>query len=200
MPESCNCGAQLAEGALFCHKCGRPLRDIPDPESTGAIPVMKIEPVYPPVNFHNPIAVRVGLLMAVAATAVFFLPLLNWMGAGFFSSLLYRRRTGYLLNLESGLRLGWITGVLMFVIVLVMMTVSFAMINTLGVYAMADALPPPIRDSMGSYLRESMRFFENPARVAQMVVMDFISVTLFSMAGAALGARVSRRDPEGPMA
>jgi hypothetical protein len=45
-----------------------------------------------------------------------------------------------------------------------------------------------------------MRFFENPARVAQMVVMDFISVTLFSMAGAALGARVSRRDPEGPMA
>jgi hypothetical protein len=74
------------------------------------------------------------------------------------------------------------------------------MINTLGVDAMADALPPPIRDSMGSYLRESMRFFENPARVAQMVVMDFISVTLFSMAGAALGARVSRRDPEGPMA
>jgi hypothetical protein len=195
MPETCNCGAQLADEALFCHKCGRPLRDIPEPESTGAVPLMKIEPVYPAVNFRNRVAVRVALLMAVAATVLFFIPLLNWMGAGFFTALLYRRRTGYLLNLESGLRLGWITGVLMFVIILVMVTVTFAAINASGG---VDALPPDFRNALGPRVQESMKVFRSAPAVLQLLMMYFVSISLFSMAGAALGARISRRDTDGP--
>jgi hypothetical protein len=195
MPDTCNCGAQLAQEALFCHKCGKPTRDIPEPESTGSIPVIKIEPVYPPVNFHNPVAVKVALLMAVGATVVFFLPLLNWMAAGFFASLLYRRRTGYLLNLESGLRLGWITGVLMFVIILIMVTISFAVINASGGLA---ALPPDVKSALGPRFQESLKVFQSVPDVAQMLMMYFVSISLFSMAGAALGARISRRDPDEP--
>jgi hypothetical protein len=195
MPETCNCGAQLVEGALFCHKCGRPLREIPEPESTGAVPVMKIEPVYPAVNFRNPVAVRVALLMAVAATVVFFLPMLNWMAAGFFASVLYRRRTGYLVNLESGLRLGWITGVLMFVIILVMLTASFALINAAGGI---NALPQDVKNALGPQFQESMKVLQSVPSILQFLMMYFVSISLFSMAGAALGARMTRRDSDDP--
>jgi hypothetical protein len=156
---------------------------------------MKIEPVYPPVNFRNPVAVRVALLMAVAATVMFFLPLLNWMAAGFFASLLYRRRTGYLLNLESGLRLGWITAVLMFVIILVMVTVTFATISASGG---VDALPPEVKNALGPRFQETIKVFRSAPAVLQLLTMYFVSISLFSMAGAALGARLTRRDSDGP--
>ena len=32
MPEFCSCGAQLPPDALFCHKCGKPQRDIVEPD------------------------------------------------------------------------------------------------------------------------------------------------------------------------
>jgi hypothetical protein len=200
MPDTCTCGAQLVDDALFCHKCGRPLRDIPEAESTGSIPVVKIEPVYPPLNFRNGIAVRIGLLMAAGATVIFFLPLLNWMAAGFFTSLLYRRRTGYLLTFQSGLRLGWITGVLMFAITLVMITVSFAMTNAIGVDAMIASLPSAMKDAFSTQIRESVKLFQSTPDVIQLLITDFIAITLFSMAGAAVGAKVTQRDHEGPAA
>jgi hypothetical protein len=200
MPERCNCGTQLVEGSLFCHKCGRPLRDIPEPESSGAVPVMKIEPVYPAVNFRNPVAFKIALLMAVGATVVFFLPLLNWMAAGFFTALLYRRRTGYLITLQSGLRLGWITGVLMFAIALVMITISFAMTRTIGMDALVASLPPAMKGTFGTQIRESVKFFQSAPDVIQLLITDFIAITLFSMVGAALGAKITRRDHHDPAA
>jgi hypothetical protein len=190
MPDTCSCGAQLVSDALFCHKCGKPLRDIPEPESTGAVPVMKIDPVYPPVNFHNGTAVRVALIMAVLATLLFFLPFVNWLAAGFFAVLLYARRTGYLMNLESGLRMGWITGVLIFVIVMVLITISFVLISAAGGLA---ALPPEAREAFGPRFQEAMKVFESAPRVAEMLVMYFMLITLLSMAGGALGAKLSTR-------
>ena len=32
MPDSCTCGAQLPPDALFCHKCGKPQRDLVTPD------------------------------------------------------------------------------------------------------------------------------------------------------------------------
>ena len=32
MPETCTCGAQLPPDSLFCHKCGKPQREIAEPE------------------------------------------------------------------------------------------------------------------------------------------------------------------------
>jgi zinc ribbon protein len=192
MADTCNCGAQLADNALFCHKCGRPQRDLPEVDSTGSMPVMKIEPVYPAVNFSNGLAMRIALLMAVGGTAVFFLPMLNWMAAGFFAALLYRKRTGYLLSTEAGVRLGWITGVLMFAIVLLMLTIWYVTVQQSGGF---DALPPDVKAALGTRFQQSMKAFENVWTVVRMLMLSFVSITLFSMAGGVLGARLSRREP-----
>src|ERR1044072_6162534 len=100
MPEFCSCGTQLAPDALFCHKCGKPQRDIVEPETAAPVAVETVPPVInrpaqaPPLNFRNPVAVRIALLVAVTATVLnLFLPLLAWMGAGFFAVFFYRRKT-----------------------------------------------------------------------------------------------------------
>jgi hypothetical protein len=79
MPEFCTCGAQLPLDALFCHKCGKPQRDLIAPEieantfPTAASQVVAEGPPPPkpqplPLNFRNPIAVRIALVAAVGAT------------------------------------------------------------------------------------------------------------------------------------
>src|SRR6266496_4082891 len=102
MPGTCTCGAPLPPDALFCHKCGKPQREIVVPELDVAEPAAP--PPMParqmaPVNFHNPAAMRIALLVAVSATALgFVLPFLNWLAAGFFAVFFYCRKTGYELN------------------------------------------------------------------------------------------------------
>jgi uncharacterized membrane protein (DUF485 family) len=134
-------------------------------------------------------------LMAIMATLLFFLPYLNWLAAGFFSVLLYRRRTGYLLNLESGVRLGWITGVLMFVIVMVLLTVSLALVNAAGGFA---ALPPEVKNALDPKFQEAMKALQSGPAIAELLVMLFTFITLLSMAGGALGAKLTGRG-EGPI-
>ena len=147
----------------------------------------------PPVNFHNRIAVRVAALMAIMATLLFFLPYLNWLAAGFFSALLYRRRTGYLLSLESGVRLGWITGVLMFVIVTVLLTGSVALITAAGGLG---ALPPEVKNALDPRFQEAVKTLQSGPAIAQLLVMLFMFITLLSMAGGAIGAKLTgRRGP-----
>src|ERR1051325_2638741 len=107
MPDVCTCGAQLPPDSLFCHRCGKPQRDIVEPEIVTAPPVVA-PPVAPaphtaPVNFRNTAAVRVALLVAMSATALgFVLPFLNWLAAGFFAVFFYCRKTGYELNVGGG--------------------------------------------------------------------------------------------------
>src|SRR5262249_53849940 len=137
----CTCGTELLDDALFCHKCGKPQREIqeyqPEPQPPAvetpppaSTPATQVEP--PPVNFHNRLAIQIGLLMAILATLASFLIYLNWLAAGFFAVLIYRRRTGYPLTLQNGVRLGWITGILIFVIMTVILTASVAFINAGG--------------------------------------------------------------------
>jgi len=199
MPSICSCGAVLVPDALFCHKCGKALREIVQVEPDVPPPAPAVAasiPAAPPVNFHNRAAMRVAGLMAVMATLLFFLPYLNWLAAGFFAALLYRRRTGYLLSLESGVRLGWITGVLMFVIVMVLLTVSLALVNAAGGFA---ALPPEVKNALDPKFQEAMKALQSGPAVAELLVMLFTFITLLSMAGGALGAKLSGRR-EGPAA
>ena len=71
MPERCTCGAQLPEDALFCHKCGKPQREIvsvDEPEVVPApppIPVAAVQPLV--ISFHNGPAVRIALGMGFLA-------------------------------------------------------------------------------------------------------------------------------------
>jgi len=197
MLEFCSCGAQLPPDSLFCNKCGKPQRDVvapePEPESDPALlppPPAPVAVAPPPLNFHNLVAIKIAFMMAVLATLMSFLPYVNWLAAGFFAALMYRRRTGYLLNLESGLRLGWMTGMLMFVIIMVIFTASMALISAAGGLS---ALPAEVKAAVDPRVQEMLKTLQSAPAVAQFLVMLFVFITLFSMAGGALGAKLSSR-------
>ncbi len=77
------------------------------------------------ISFHNWLAVRIGFIAAACAVIVCMIPIpLVWLrlpiafvAAGFLAVYLYSRRTGQVLSLRSGARMGWITGVFSFAIV-----------------------------------------------------------------------------------
>ena len=141
MPDFCTCGAELPPDARFCHRCGKPQREEMIPETVAAqadvaapiAPVLPAEASLPRVNFHNPMAVRIGLLMASAASLSSPLPVwlaglaglvVWWLFAGFLSVYIYRRQTGQFLTVDSGLRMGWITGLLGSTMTAVLFTIS----------------------------------------------------------------------------
>src|SRR5206468_12578372 len=131
MPDFCTCGAELPEKARFCHRCGKPQQDLPPVEPTEAptaenLVVAPAEPITP--SFHHPVAVRIGLFVgSIAALLCLAVPLgfVVWLSAAGFSSVyLFRRRTGQSLTVRGGMRMGWIAGMLSFVIITVLFTIS----------------------------------------------------------------------------
>ncbi len=196
MPEYCTCGAHLPPDALFCHKCGKPQREIVEPEPIAPVQAPIEPPLAPqvevrPLNFHNPIALRTALIAAVAATLLIFLPYVNWLAAGFIAVALYRRRTGLLLNVESGIRMGWITGVLTFAIAAVILALALILLRFSGGVA---AIQAELKNSMmDPRMIEAVKQLQNPRVVALGMVQGFVFMTLFSMAGGALGAKMLRR-------
>jgi hypothetical protein len=198
MPEFCSCGTQLAPDALFCHKCGKPQRDLVIPEP----PVQAERPQFLPprdvlrelpLNFRNSAAVRIGLLVAAASTLIFFfLPFLNWVFGGFFAVFLYRRRTGSLLNLGAGMRMGWITGVLAFALYIVPFALQLPRMSSVieeRLRAMRPQDPAIVEQMMG--------LFQSGAGMALVVAFTlaamFLIITFLSIAGGALGAKVVGR-------
>ena len=203
MPDFCTCGAQLPLDALFCHKCGKPQRDLVAPEieantfPTAASQVVaegpppsKPQPL--PLNFRNPIAVRIAVVAAVGATLLLVLLPLNWMGAGFLAVYLYCRKTGFRLDVASGVKIGWITGLIAYCFYAIVFT--------------ARLLPDAVSGSLGKALLEQMKnSLQDPAKIQEaakivadnpgaviflLLVMLFVLVTCLSMAGGALGAKL----------
>jgi hypothetical protein len=191
------------EDALFCHKCGRPLRDIDidEPESTATIPAATLPPTQPaappPVNFHNRVAVRIAFWVALFAMLLSklnpILTLLVWVAAGFIAVFLYRRSTGVLLNVRSGMTLGWITGVIMFALMTVSLTVEMLAQSRDG--SIAAIFREQIQKSPDPNVKEVLRLLDTPSGLAVILMvtllMLFLFITLFSVVGGALGAKLS---------
>jgi hypothetical protein len=203
MAEFCTCGAQLPPDALFCHKCGKPQRDLVTPEiEANTYPAAPVNAALPPpipkpqplpLNFHNPIAVRIALVAAVSATILsLFSPFLSWLAAGFFAVYLYCRKTGFRMDVLAGVKIGWITGLILYGFSAVVFT--------------AQQLPDALSGHLGKSLVEQMKTtssFQDPAMMQQfarliqsepgvvivlLLAILFVLVTCLSMAGGALGA------------
>lgn len=200
MPDFCTCGAQLPPDALFCHKCGKPQREIVVPETFAPPPPPYAPPATAasltppalaplPLNFHNRAAVKIALLVAGLATLLSFLLYLNWFLAGFLAVFLYRRRTGQPLNLESGVRMGWITGLMIFAMMVVVLACFAVSVHAIGG---VSALQNQFKGVVDPKVIESFKMLQNPADLAMVLVQFFVFTTLLSMAGGALGVKLVR--------
>jgi hypothetical protein len=202
MPEICSCGAQLPPDSLFCHKCGKPQREIVEPEPVAPVNVpvafvphaaaVPVQRVVAPVSFRNPVALRIALLVGVIATVLMgYLPLVNWLAAGFFTVLWYRRKTHNLLNVGAGLHLGWITGLVMF-------TMWGVFFMALGLTGKLTAILQDSLKSMPSNsdpnLQQMAQFMGSGPGLMVVLAGGFVFITCLSMAGGALGAKIMGRD------
>jgi hypothetical protein len=195
MPEFCTCGAQLPPDAVFCHKCGKPQREGIEPEIATPAPAPVAPVAAPPapfaaVNFHNPVAVRIALLVGVAAMFCSWLPLVNWLAGGFFAVFFYRRRTRDLLNVGAGAKMGWITGVIMFT----MWSILFMFLGLSG--KLAEQLQEQLKSLPYNdpSFAQAAHYLASPAGLLVLLAMGFVFITCLSIAGGAIGAKIVGRD------
>ncbi len=207
MPERCTCGAQLPEDALFCHKCGKPQREIvavDEPEVLPAPPPIAV-PVVPPlvISFHNGPAVRIALsmgflafmcLLVVGQLALPQALILVWLAAaGFLAVFLYRRSTGQRLSVMNGARLGWISGIFGFVIVTLILTIFVialsqpSVVTALHEQAKTRGLPEASLDQM-------IEALHSPSGITSVLGMFFLLFTVLPAFGGAVGAKLLDRD------
>ncbi|MDP9170610.1 MAG: hypothetical protein M3N54_08340 [Acidobacteriota bacterium] len=196
MPEYCSCGTRLVENARFCHACGRPTREEIEIIETPP-PVVEVPPTVQakitqmPVSFGNPIALRVAFLMSLAIMMVEVVPFLNrlfflwWLCAGWFAVPLYRRLTGFTLSVRSGARLGSITGVLTFVSMAVVLSLTFFFTGK------------QMLDQMVQQDPRMSEVINNPPMLAGVFLVVLVAVFALVVGvcavGGALGARFSTR-------
>jgi hypothetical protein len=206
----CTCGAELPPDARFCHKCGKPQRDEPafagdDSSPSFQLPLPPIEPGpdFSKPDFHNPVAIRVAWIAASLSTLLnlaLFLGFAVWLfSAGFLSSYLFSRRTSKALTVRSGARMGWLTGLLNFV----MMTVLFT-ISVMSIASRPGGLSGFYREQfsqMGAStpnMDEAIRMLDSAGGLAMMFLMAlfvmFSVIMFFCTAGGALGAKVMEKE------
>ena len=204
MPEFCTCGAELPPDSRFCHKCGKPQREEmvveqPPPPPSAIPEVMPTQIWHGAPSFHHPVAVRVGLFVASIATflclAVPFGFVIWLPAAGFISVYLFSRRTGQSLSVRNGARMGWISGILSFLIITVLFTIiAVALANRPG------GLPEFFREQMSARsvpsqdLEKAIEMLSNPVDQAMVylffLLFWFMVISFFCTAGGAIGAKV----------
>lgn len=210
MPDRCTCGAQLPPDARFCHKCGKPQYDYPgiaeepeEPEAQAPEPIAPAAPVLDEISFRNRMAVRIGFLAALAAVMLFLFPLpfpfvrlmVVFFAAGFLAVFLYTRRTGHLLSIRAGVRMGWITGVFCFALISLLMTAALVTISNRGGLANYLRSQFPANDARTDTLAQAL---SDPATLvgglAFALLMLFVILTALPMIGGALGAKVLAKE------
>lgn len=215
MEQNCSCGARLVEGALFCHKCGKPTRELAaaeEPEEAAAPEVeapaaaerppaaAPIPTPGPEIHLRNSLTVRVAMMSAgfqLVAGALLSVggPLLGQVApvlAGGFACYLFQRRSGFRLTVLEGARLGWMTGIMCFVLAIILITIVMAA-------ASSESFMTTVRESgaagmQGEALKVLERLQSEPSQLLLLIPYQFLMLTLLASVGGALGAKLLSRD------
>jgi hypothetical protein len=220
--EFCTCGAKLVPDALFCHRCGRPLRPLlreeeqPEPEPVQSAPdrvvLSVVEPAAAPIEMRNRIAIRSALVAAALSQVLLnLLPVLSFIpalggflivvgffvlivGGGWYASFLFERRSGEPASPRSGARLGWMCGVFSFVISTIFFSLSaLALVNS-GAAQEANRKNATAMGLPADVMDQMMAMLKNPAALVLLLVFLFILLTIVSSLGGMLhGYSASRR-------
>ena len=157
----------------------------------------------PEIGFHNMLAVRIGFLAAVVAVLLFLFPvpfplvrlLVPFLVAGFLAVFVYTRRTGQMLSIRSGARMGWITGVFSFVLVGILFVVAMVAISAQGGIVKFFKSQLPANDARTDTIAQVLN---DPAALAAGLIfsmlMLFVLLTALPMIGGALGAKVLEKE------
>ena len=205
MPEFCTCGTQLPPDARFCHKCGKPQREEILPEASDSAvsaepaPAIAVAPAAMPLSCRNPIALRIGLLAAGLVCFLIMIPGVNYasvvwlVGAGFFSVWVYKRRTGQRLTVRSGALMGWITGVLSFMLISVLFGLSVLAIQQAGGLSVLRQRLHDLSIQQNA-VDEALKMLQNPYEIVRSLIVMFFVMTLTCTAGGALGGKLLGKD------
>jgi len=187
--------------------CAKPQREGDIPRSEPAVVMQAAPPLpltLPPLavlSFRNGAALRVGFLAALLSLLLCMLVPLPAVGTtlgGFFSVYLYRRRTGQSVSVLSGARMGWITGIILFLIVsslvgFMMMALSNVPGGAKGLADQMRSSPVPMKKEMIDQAVQLFQLMQQPSKVALGLADAFLIFTVSAIAGGAIGARLLGR-------
>ena len=200
MEQRCTCGAVLPDDARFCHKCGKPQyeEDIArlsgEPTAPASRPTAPGPTAPPPrISFRNSRAVIISLAVAAVSllglcAAAFIAPIL-WpivlCGAGFAAATLYKGHSPEPLSPAAGARLGWMTGLWLFLVFAISATLTSIYLTSPGGREALKALPN---------IPELAKMLDNPHQflmsVLASIIPTFLMVTLLPGLGGMLGAKL----------
>lgn len=143
MPKICHrCGNVLEDAAAFCPHCGAPQIRVSVPETSPEDPLAPTfaATIIPTRQILWPRAFMAVFIPALAAAVLliihplFLVTSLVWVAlAGFFSTLLYRRRAPQaLIDTRIGVRLGATVGFITFALISLLAVVEIAVSNASG--------------------------------------------------------------------
>ncbi|MBL8239077.1 MAG: zinc ribbon domain-containing protein [Bryobacterales bacterium] len=225
MADFCTCGAQLPVDARFCHRCGRPLfaEAPPEIEDSGAFvrppgiqhsaDDLRALAGPPPeslahISFHNTRAVSAAFYTAIliwilmviplGGLAGFLLKMFVLLGGGSLAVIFYSRRTGQILSVAAGARLGWITGVLFYVIWMLFFTVTIVAVQEQGGLIELSRKQLKEANYPADSVQQMTEIMNSPEAfgvfIVIMLIVMFIMVTLPMILGGAAAAKAMGRD------
>ena len=206
MEQRCTCGAVLPEDARFCHKCGKPQYEEDIARLSALESAVTPTPVPPSpassrpgpgISFKNSravlvsLVVAIGALVCVVALGLFLPPLVPIFlcAAGFVAVRLYRGQSAETLSTAAGARLGWMTGLWLFLVVFLICGISAIYVSSpegwQQVRAAWDQLPKSTKlpDSQHDFLMQ----------ILIGLPFSFFLLTLLPGLGGILGAKISAR-------
>jgi hypothetical protein len=122
---------------------------------------------------------------SIQPTWALILPLVG----GFIAVYLYHRWSGDTVSVIGGARLGWMTGVFIFLVILVLFTLFFVALNVQPSFreALAKSGTPEAAEQLQAVMAD-------PAMMTAMFLMVFAVFTILPSAGGALAAKVLEKE------